>query len=154
LEILCAAGILRRHPGIEEVKEQVMPKKLMSTALAALLLLTPLGVKPVVASGKAEKQAKLAEKVKAGVLKLGVGKEARITVKLRDKTKLAGYVSEVREDSFVITDLNTGTATTVAYPEVAQVKGHHLSKGAKIAIIGLSVAVAVLAFFLWLENAD
>lgn len=131
-----------------------MAQKFVSIALAALLFITPLSVKSAAANTKAEKQAKLAEKVKAGVLKLGVGEEARIAVRLRDKTKLSGYVSEVGDDCFVITDLNTGRASVVAYPDVAQVRGHHLSKGAKIAIIALSIGVAVLAFFLWLENAD
>ncbi|MCI0389531.1 MAG: hypothetical protein MOB07_12310 [Acidobacteria bacterium] len=131
-----------------------MFKKSFSIALAALLILVPLGVRPVVAKSKTEKEAKQAEKVKASINKLGVGQSARVAVKLRDKTRLAGYISEVKEDSFTITDPDTGKATVVPYPDVAQVKGHNLSTGAKVAIIGLSAAVAVLAFFLWLENAN
>lgn len=42
----------------------------------------------------------------------------------------------------------------VAYPNVAQVNGHNLSTGAKIAIIGLAIIAGLLAFFLWLENYD
>ena len=129
-----------------------MSKKLLSLTLAALLIHLALGARSASASTDAQKQARLAEKVKVGILKLGTGKEARVAVKLRDKTKLAGYVSEVREDRFAITDLSTGLATTVAYADVAQVKGHNLSTGAKIAIIALAVAAGVLAFFLWLEN--
>jgi hypothetical protein len=40
----------------------------------------------------------------------------------------------------------------VTYTDVAQVKGHNLSTGAKIAIISLAIAAGILAFFLWLEN--
>jgi hypothetical protein len=36
--------------------------------------------------------------VKEGIHKLGTGLDARIEVKLRDKTKLKGYVSEAGED--------------------------------------------------------
>jgi len=131
-----------------------MLKKFLSIALAAFLIIAPLGAQPVAAGARAEKEAKRTEKVKASVNKLGVGEDARIAVKLRDKTKLAGYVSEVKEDSFTITESGAGKTTVVPYPDVAQVKGHNLSTGAKIAIIGLSAGVAVLAFFLWLENAD
>jgi len=53
-----------------------------------------------------------------------------------------------------VADAKTGTTTSVTYADVMQVKGHNLSTGVKVAIIGLAAAVAVLAFFLWLENAD
>jgi hypothetical protein len=137
-----------------DYKEKIMLKKYLSIALAAFLIIAPLGAQPVAAGSRAEKEAKRAEKVKAGVNKLGVGKASRIAVKLRDKTKLVGYVSEIKEDSFTITEPGAGKATVVPYPDVTQVKGHNLSTGAKIAVIGLSAAVAMLAFFLWLENAD
>jgi hypothetical protein len=129
-----------------------MCKKLLSLTLAALLIHLLVGAQSASASTDTQKQARLAEKIKVGILKLGIGKEARVAVKLRDKTKLVGYVSEVREDRFAITDISTGATTMVTYPDVAQVKGHNLSTGAKIAIIGLAIAAGVLAFFLWLEN--
>ncbi len=62
---------------------------------------------------------------------------------MRDKTKLEGYVSAVGDDSFVVTDIKTGVATTVAYPQVKKVKGNNLSTGAKIAI-GVGIAAVVL----------
>ncbi len=84
-------------------------------------------------------------RLKAGIVQLGVGEESYVTVKLRDKTKLAGYISEAREESFVVTDLRTSEATTVAYADVKKVKGHNLSTGAKIAIgAGISVGVVML----------
>ena len=129
-----------------------MLKKLLSLTLAALLMHLVLGARSASAATDTQKQARMAEKVKLGILKLGAGKDARVAVKLRDKTKLAGYISEVREDRFAITDLGTGSTTLVAYTDVAQVKGHNLSTGAKIAIISLAIAAGILAFFLWLEN--
>lgn len=131
-----------------------MFKQSLSWLLAGSLIFALFCAPPVAAKSKAEKEAQQAEKVKAGITRLGVGGEARVAVKLRDGRKIAGYVKEAGEDSFVIADLKTGATATVAYPDVAQVKGHHLSKGAKIAIIALSIGVGVLAFFLWLENAD
>jgi hypothetical protein len=64
---------------------------------------------------------------------------------LQDKTRLAGYISEAKSDSFVVTNAKTGAMTTVAYSEVTQVKGHNLSTGAKIAIgIGIGAAIYIV----------
>ncbi len=83
--------------------------------------------------------------MKAGIVQLGVGEETYVRVKLRDKTKLAGYISEARAESFVVTDLGTSEATTVAYADVKKVKGHNLSTGAKVAIgAGIVVGVVML----------
>ncbi|MCI0390788.1 MAG: hypothetical protein MOB07_18740 [Acidobacteria bacterium] len=126
----------------------------LSWLLAGSLVLALFCAPSVFGESKAEKEEQRTEKVKAGIARLGIGNEARVKVKLRDGRKLAGYIKEAGDDSFVIADLKDGATITVPYPDVAQVKGHHLSKGAKIAIISLSIAVGVLAFFLWLENAD
>lgn len=131
-----------------------MLKQFTSWLLASSLILMMAFVPAAAGGSKAERDAQRIEKVKAGIARLGIGSEARVAVKLKDGKKIAGYVMEASADYFVIGDLKTGASTTVPYPDVAQVKGHHLSKGAKIAIIALSIGVGVLAFFLWLENAD
>ncbi len=116
--------------------------KCLSLVLAAALVFS-FGAAPASASNREGKEARHAEKVKQAILKLGVGPEAQLKVWLRDKTTLAGYVSEAGADSFVITDAGTGVATVVAYPQVKTAKGHNLSTGAKIAI-GVGIVVAVL----------
>lgn len=121
-----------------------MLKKFTGLALACLMLQVA-SVQPVAANTKAEQDARFAEQVKAGIARLGTGPEARIEVKLRDNTKLKGYVSEAKDDSFVITDPQTGAATPVAYPQVKQAKGNNISEGAKIAIgIGALVALGII----------
>ncbi|HJR08185.1 MAG TPA: hypothetical protein VJ842_13065 [Pyrinomonadaceae bacterium] len=118
-----------------------MLKKFLCLALAGLLI-NMVSVSPVYAGSKEEKQARFAEQVKAGILKLGTGTDARVEVKLRDKTKLKGYIGEAGADSFVVVDAKMGVATTVAYPQVKQVRGNNLSTGARIAIsVGLSIAL-------------
>ncbi len=67
-----------------------MFRKLITLLLVALLVNLG-GVRLVYANSKEEKQAVFAEKIKANVLKLGVGESARVKIKLRDKTKLEGY---------------------------------------------------------------
>jgi hypothetical protein len=48
--------------------------------------------------------------------------------------------------------METGAATTIAYPEVAQARGNNLSTGAKVAI-GVGIAVVVLLIILYALNA-
>jgi hypothetical protein len=123
-----------------------MFKKLLSALLVGLLIQLAC-IQPASAATNPEKDARLAEKVKAGVAGLGTGPQAVIEVKLRDKTKLKGYISEATDDYFVVVDA-TGNPTQVAYPQVKSVKGNNLSTGAKIAIgvalIGGIFLVAIL----------
>ena len=87
----------------------------------------------------------LAAKVKAAIVKLGTGRESQVKVKLRDKTKITGYVSEITEDNFTVIDEKTNSARKIPYPQVKQVNGNNLSKGAVIAItIGFIVAGGIL----------
>lgn len=124
-----------------------MFKKLLALSLVALLI-NLAGMVTAHATTKEEKQALFAEKVKANVFKLGTGEPARVKVKLRDKTKLAGYISAADGESFTVIDSKTGMATTVAYPQVKSVKGNNMSTGAKIAI-GAGIAAAVIFAILW-----
>jgi hypothetical protein len=117
----------------------------LSLALVGSLLLMLVSSPVAAAATKEEKAAAFAAKVKTEIAKLGTGSEAQIRVKLRDKTKLSGYVSQANADSFVITDPTTGAATEVPYPNVTQAKGKNLSTGA---IIAISAAIAVGATLL------
>ncbi|NOT58809.1 MAG: hypothetical protein HOP19_01150 [Acidobacteria bacterium] len=116
-----------------------MFKKIISLTLMVLLLQTSAAF----AKTKGEKETQAAEKVRTGLLKFGTGPDARVELKLRDKTKLAGYVSEIGAESFTLISAKTGEAAVVAFPSVAQVKGNHLSTGAKLAI-GAGIAAAVI----------
>ena len=122
-----------------------MFKRILSVALVSSLVHLSICIERVSASTKSEKQAQILEKVKAGINKLGVAKEARVVVRLNDKTRLSGYISEAGYDSFVITNMKTGTTTTVAYNNVAQVKGHNLSTREWV---GVGFVVFVLILFL------
>ena len=82
------------------------------------------------------------EKVRESVRRLGTGETARVEVRLRDKTKLKGYIDEAGENSFVVVDAS-GASHTVLYPQVKKVKGNNLSTGARIAI-GVAIVAAIL----------
>ena len=119
-----------------------MIKRAAATFVACLLTFTMLSQQSAIAGPNPEKDALLANKIKAGIAKLGVGEQSRVSLKLRDKTKVAGYISEIGDESFVVTSLEGGRTTTVAYPNVVQVQGNNLSTRTKI-IIGVAVAVGV-----------
>lgn len=124
-----------------------MFKKLLSLTLVAVLI-NLAAATPAYAVSREAKDARFAEKVKASVLKLGTGEPARVRIKLRDKTKLAGYISAADGDSFTVIDSQTGMATTIAYPQVKSVQGNNLSTGAKIAI-GVGIAATIIFIILW-----
>ena len=113
------------------------------TLILTVLLFTTASVNVAFANSNKEKEARLATKVKEGVRKLGVGKDAQVAIKLRDKTKLKGNISEAGEDSFVVIDAKTGESNTITYPSVKQIKGNNHSLGVKIAI-GVAIAAAII----------
>lgn len=129
-------------------------KKLL-TMMVACLVVSAVSVRPVAASSNAEKEARFASKVKLGIEKLGSGSDTRVEVKLRDKTRLKGYISEISENEFVITDLKTGASNKVAYADVSQVKGKNLSTGAKIGIgIAIGAGITILILLLIMNHLD
>ncbi len=85
------------------------------TLILAVLVLNLSFSAAAFAGTKEEKVAKHADKVKTNITKFGTGKDARIEVKLRDNTKLKGYVSQINETGFVVVDDKTGSANEVPY---------------------------------------
>jgi len=86
------------------------------------------------------------------VARLGTGNQALIAIKLKDKTKVAGYISEVSDDSFVVVHPKFGTVTSVKYADVAQAKGNNLGTGAKIAIgIGIGAAAVLILLLIYIS---
>jgi hypothetical protein len=129
-----------------------MLKKICSVALVALLLQAV--AVPALAKSAAEKESKRVETARAKLDKLGTGKDARVKLEQRDKTRLEGYISEAGPESFVVVN-KAGVATTVAYPQVRKAQGHNLSTGAKIAIgIGIGAGVTLLIILLIAASDD
>jgi len=122
--------------------------KILSLVLA-MLLVNVVAVNSAGARSQ-EEQARHIEKVKENVRKLGVGEEARIEVKLQDGRKLKGYICEAGENGFVIIEAKKGTATSVDYSQVKQVKGSNSLTAAKVGITivkGVAIVAGVAAAF-------
>jgi len=71
-----------------------------------------------------------AEKIKAGVAKIGSGLKARVKIKLQDGTKLQGFISEASEQTFVVVrtdDRHIGQSLEIAYSDVTELKAKGVS---------------------------
>jgi hypothetical protein len=135
-----------------------MVRRTLTVALACIMLAL-VSAKPALAGTSVEretaKRAKVTEKVKRGVAKLGVGESARVEVSLRDDARVVGYVSKAGEDGFAVTNAATGATTQVPYADVSRVYGNNLSTGAKIAIgVGIGVGVTLLLIAILLSTTN
>ena len=125
-----------------------MSKRLIALAVSTALLCA-ICVTPAAAGAGEEEQARLAAKVRSAVAELGTGPDARIEVKLLDKTKLKGYVSEANSESFVVVDDKTGTSTQLSYSQVQRASGRNRVSGDKIlavAIVGFLVVANLIGY--------
>jgi len=103
---------------------------------------------PAVASN-----AQQAEKAKMAIQQRGTGETSKVKVRLRDKTELKGYISQIDATSFQLTDKKTGRVTTIAYDSVERVGGAGMARSTKAVIfVGIGVAAAAIILGL-LANA-
>jgi hypothetical protein len=86
---------------------------------------------------------KTLEKLKAKVEKLGVGKDSKIKITLKDGTKLDGFISARDENGFDITIKDSGEVRNVKYADIKKVKGKNIPLGVTIAL-GVGVVLGVL----------
>jgi hypothetical protein len=123
-----------------------MLKRIISFIVIVLLL--NLISYSTVRANDLKKDAKFAEKVKTSIAKLGTGREAKITVKLKDGSQIKGHVSEINDDNFSITSQENSSVTKIPYTKVRQVKGKNQLNGNMIkAAIGIGfLAVLLVAF--------
>ena len=114
-----------------------------------VMLLIGLMTNVVALASESKKEREFAEKVKTEIAKLGTGVEAKIKLKLKDKTKIKGYITEIKDNSFVVMDEKTNSSSEVLYSQVKQAKGNNLSTGAKIAIaVGVVAALLLITVLL------
>lgn len=125
-----------------------MKRKYLALVLVGLLVQTLAGAR-VAAQTQADKDAQASEQVKSKVARLGVGEKARVTVKYKDGTKLKGYLSQAKEDEFVVRDRQTDAPTAILYRDVARVdsnRGHSTARNVALgAGVGAGAFLVLLA---------
>ena len=118
-----------------------MARQLIAVVLMGLVVSTPL-VAQTRSAG--DKDSRFAQKVKDGVKTLGTGPEARVRVRLRDKTRLSGYVRQAGEESFDVVNSKTGLAATVPYTQVRTIRGRNVSVGSRFSPIEIAMIGGVI----------
>jgi hypothetical protein len=98
-----------------------MLKLNVSFVLSAALLFTTAALLAH-ARPQGEKEARRAEKLKERVEKFYKGRVRRVEVKLKDGRKLKGRVVGTGETDFLLADTKAGTASTIRYDEVKDLK--------------------------------
>ena len=143
--------------------EAHMIKRTLAVALACALLVS---ASARLASAQTTKEdAKRAARAREALKPYGTGKDSRVAVRLRDKSELKGYVSEKDEESFVVTNAETGAAARVLYSQVEKLeitsdvlKGA-LKRGTRPKTLAKNIAISVgvllgIAIILGLAGVD
>lgn len=82
-------------------------------------------------------------KIRNEILKKGVGEETQITVKLRNHNTLEGYISQISDDTFTLTNSETKEETIVAFKTVEQVNRIENSPELKLGIALISTTETI-----------
>lgn len=120
--------------------------KKITIIILTLALLNLTGISNALANSSSEKDELKTTKIKQEIQRLGSGDSARVKIKLKDNSKLEGYIGEIKAESFTVKDSKTGQSSEVGYHQVKKIFGHNLSTGTKIAIgVGIAAVVFVIA---------
>ena len=68
-----------------------------------------------------DSETRATQKIKIKVAKIGTGGKT-IKVEFKDKTKIKGYITEIKEDSFVLVSKNNGASTNISYDKIKNVQ--------------------------------
>jgi hypothetical protein len=130
--------------------EILMFRRFFAVMLSVTVLLTALGIQHAGAQTTGDQAT---EKVRAKVLKMGVGPNAKVEVKLRDNTQMRGYISEANQDSFTLFDKYSGANKTIAYADTQTVKKASGGISAKTWLILGGVAAGALITWIAVKPA-
>ena len=81
-----------------------------SLAMVLSVMVLTMGLFFGSALAQAQSDAKAIRKMQIEVAKIGVGRDAMVEAKLRDGSRVKGYVSAAEDDSFTVTDVKTGNS--------------------------------------------
>lgn len=123
-----------------------MINKWLSFIITCLLLVTA-NFSLISAQPQSDRTALAIAKVKTAVLKRGTGENNRVKVIMINGTELKGYISQVGEDSFELTDSKTKQSSSVFYRDVAKVKGSGWSKTAQFGVGAAIAGVAAVVLY-------
>lgn len=107
------------------------------------LLMQGLNVSPVFAM-QTGNDAQALEKVRLKVAKLGLGDKARATVRMKNGTKIKGFISQAGANDFTVRDRKTGEQSLILYTDVIKVEDNRGNNILRNVLIGAGAAGVVL----------
>ncbi|HEX4946819.1 MAG TPA: hypothetical protein VFZ34_09155 [Blastocatellia bacterium] len=130
-------------------------KKPLTWILILSLLHFPLFAQTKVDKKAAQEAARIAN-IKTLIQGFGTGENALIEVKRKGSKKVKGYISEAKDDSFVVADTAAASSYEVRYAEVDSVKPWQVQSGGgpsnkknifwtTVLVVGITVA-AIFAY--------
>ena len=103
------------------------------------------GVLAINAQTRNNREGENLHKTKTQVAKIFGEKRGKVTVKYNDGRKIKGYITEVKDDNFSVSDSKNGDITAVKYADVKSVnKNAGFPLAAKVAIISAAVVVGII----------
>jgi hypothetical protein len=119
----------------------------MVTVLLLVLLAQLCSICPSIAAGKTRNDLNGPEKIKAQIVKIGTGDQARVDVKLKDGTKVRGNVERIDADGFVLKNFIEGSSTSITFASVKKVEENRKSGRSlgKAVAIGAGIGAGIFA---------
>lgn len=124
-----------------------MSRRYTAIVLIALMINMASGLS-IFAQTQNDRDNESLRKIKIKVAKLFSERRGKVIVKHNDGTKIKGYITEVKEDSFSISESKNGTITAVQYPQVKSLNRDALPIAAKILITtaaSLGIVIVLIA---------
>jgi hypothetical protein len=115
-----------------------MFRKISSLLIIVLLMQSLSGATALVAQTRNDEQV---EKVRLKVAKQGYGDKARVTVRMKDGTKVKGFISQAGADDFTVRDRKTGEPTLIRYLDVAKLESNRGHSTLRNVLIGVGAGV-------------
>lgn len=124
-----------------------MFRKILSVLIIVLLMQSLSAATVFAAQTRDDEQA--VENVRIKVAKQGLGDKARVTVRMKDGTKVKGFIAQAGADDFTVRDRKTGEPTLIRYRDVAKLesnRGHSTLRNVLIGVgVGVGAFLAVIA---------
>ncbi len=88
-----------------------------------------------------DSETRATQKIKIRVAEIGTRGKV-VEVKFKDKTKIKGYITEIKENNFVLVSKKNSASTDISYDKIKNIQPI-LATSRKV---GLAVAAGLLAF--------
>lgn len=116
-----------------------MFRKILSLLIIVLLMQSLSAATVFAAQTRDDEEA--VEKVRIKVAKQGLGDKARVTVRMKDGTKVKGFIAQAGADDFTVRHRKTGEPTLIRYRDVAKVESNRGHSTLRNVLIGVGVGV-------------